>query len=168
MGIYYFGYMPSFWIRLRCLGPLTMPTLLPAVLPAGSPVFGWPIIQRLLASSADWFTWGALVQWWTMFSIVTADGTSHSLAHTSPRALAHQRRSQSCLTFFLSDTAQSSPTLRARTLARRLSSPSARGRPGRASGADASVRWPRSAGVRLSCDGLDRCSRAPSMASCAR
>ena len=80
MGIYYFGYMPSFWIRLRCLGPLTMPTLLPAVLPAGSPVFGWPIIQRLLASSADWFTWGALVQWWTMFSIVTADGT---LIHTA-------------------------------------------------------------------------------------
>ena len=74
MGIYYFGYMPSFWIRLRCLGPLTPATLLPAVLPASSPVWSWPLVKALLASGADFFTWGALVQWWTMFSIVTADG----------------------------------------------------------------------------------------------
>ena len=73
MGIYYFGYMPSYWIRLRCLGPLTPGALLPAVLPASSPAWSWPGVKALLASSADLFTWGALVQWWTMFAIVTAD-----------------------------------------------------------------------------------------------
>ena len=90
------------------------------------------------------------------------------ITFTPHSTLSRRDSPRRSLYIFMMLRAQSSPTLRARTLARRLSSPSARGRPGRASGADASVRWPRSAGVRLSCDGLDRCSRAPSMASCAR
>jgi len=73
MGIFYFGYMPSFWIRLRCIGPSTPVALLAAVLPATSPIWGWAPIVALSRSTADLFTWGALVQWWTMFSIVCAD-----------------------------------------------------------------------------------------------
>lgn len=92
MGIYYFGYMPSFWIRLRCLGPLTPSTLLPAVLPAASPVWSWPIIKGLLASSADFFTWGAIVQWWTMFAIVTADGPRAALRTQPPTLCTRAER----------------------------------------------------------------------------
>ena len=72
MGIYYFGYMPSFWIRMHTLGPFTPSQLLGTVAPPS-----WltlPSLAWLLRSSADIFTYGALVQWWTMFSIVTADG----------------------------------------------------------------------------------------------
>ena len=91
MGIYYFGYMPSFWIRLRCLGPLTPAALLPAVLPEGGAVWNLGIVQWLLRSSADVFTWGAIVQWWTMFSIVTADG---ACAHPNPGVHATALRSR--------------------------------------------------------------------------
>jgi phosphatidate cytidylyltransferase len=73
MGIYYFGFMPAFWVRLRSLGAMRQAELLPAVLPSGSCAWHWPFIGALLRSPADFFTWGALVQWWTMFSIVTAD-----------------------------------------------------------------------------------------------
>ena len=84
MGIYYFGYMPSFWIRLRCVGPTTPGALLPAVLPAGggAGALQWPLTKWLMASTADVFTYGAVLQWWTMFAIVTADGAPDS----SPRA----------------------------------------------------------------------------------
>jgi len=73
MGIYYFGYMPSFWVRLRCLGALESSAVLSQLIPAGSALWSWPLVARLAASSADIFTCGALVQWWTMMSIVTAD-----------------------------------------------------------------------------------------------
>jgi len=73
MGIYYFGYMPSFWMRLRCLGPASASAVLPELLPAGSAIWQWPLVRMVAASSADCFTWGALVQWWTMISIVAAD-----------------------------------------------------------------------------------------------
>ena len=46
---------------------------MPALLPATSPLWANPIVQFLSRSEADFFTWGALVQWWTMMSIVSAD-----------------------------------------------------------------------------------------------
>ena len=63
MGIYYFGYMPSFWVRLRCLGALESSAVLSQLIPAGSALWSWPLVARLAASSADIFTCGALVQW---------------------------------------------------------------------------------------------------------
>eukprot|EP00322_Chrysochromulina_rotalis_P028327 CAMPEP_0115846940 /NCGR_PEP_ID=MMETSP0287-20121206/10119_1 /TAXON_ID=412157 /ORGANISM="Chrysochromulina rotalis, Strain UIO044" /LENGTH=339 /DNA_ID=CAMNT_0003300745 /DNA_START=254 /DNA_END=1273 /DNA_ORIENTATION=- len=71
MGIYYFGYMPSFWVRLRCLSPLDSTAVLSQLLPPTSAAWRWPLVR--LAASSDIFTCGALVQWWTMMSIVTAD-----------------------------------------------------------------------------------------------
>jgi len=73
MGIYYFGYMPSFWIRLHRLGPLPTNAVLATVVPPGSPIWSWPYVRWLSASCADVFSYGALVQWWTMFAIVGAD-----------------------------------------------------------------------------------------------
>lgn len=82
MGIYYFGYMPSFWIRLRCLGPAFAPaSMVAALVPDGSraaaAAAAWPSCRAFLgwlaASGANIFTGGAVVQWWTMISIVAAD-----------------------------------------------------------------------------------------------
>jgi len=73
MGIYYFGYMPSFWMRLRCFGPLAPSAMLSQLLPSTAAAWSWPPIAALAASSADFFTCGALVQWWTMSAIVAAD-----------------------------------------------------------------------------------------------
>jgi len=71
MGIYYFGYMPSFWIRLRALGPMAPGTLF-SLFPRVSALAG-PLVHRVTTSGADIFSVGALVQWWTMISIVAAD-----------------------------------------------------------------------------------------------
>jgi len=73
MGIYYLGYMPSFWVRLHRLGPLQPSLVLSQLLPASTSAWEWPIVRWLAASSSDFFTCGALIQWWTMFSIVAAD-----------------------------------------------------------------------------------------------
>ncbi|KAL1507501.1 hypothetical protein AB1Y20_008336 [Prymnesium parvum] len=71
MGIYYFGYMPSFWIRLRSLGPMPPAEVFSLFLPAQA--LSAPFVSRIIACSADVFSVGALVQWWTMVSIVSAD-----------------------------------------------------------------------------------------------
>ena len=47
--------------------------MLSQLLPSGSPLWRWPLISHLASSSADFFSCGALIQWWTMFSIVAAD-----------------------------------------------------------------------------------------------
>ena len=96
MGIYLFGYMPSFWIRLRCLTPLPSSLLAAQLFPsataataatasattaataAGSlaSALTWPLrplAAPLAASTADFYTVGCLVQWWTMLSVVAAD-----------------------------------------------------------------------------------------------
>ena len=51
---------------------VTSPCALP---PARMQSASWakPVVSRLAASSSDLFTGGAIVQWWTMMSIVTAD-----------------------------------------------------------------------------------------------
>jgi len=71
MGIYYFGYMPSFWIRLRCLGVMAPSRVLGLFLPATT-VASAPL-QLAERMGVDFFSIGALVQWWTMVSIVSAD-----------------------------------------------------------------------------------------------
>ena len=73
LGIYYFGFMPSFWVRLRCLGPVEPTIVLSQFLAPAAAAWKWPMIRQLSASCADFFTCGAVVQWWTMMSIVTAD-----------------------------------------------------------------------------------------------
>ena len=60
LGMFYVGYLPSFWVRLRALGEMT-PTLFPIILQR----WGW--------TKADRWTKGAIVTWWTWTSIVFAD-----------------------------------------------------------------------------------------------
>lgn len=60
LGMFYVGYLPSFWVRLRALGEMT-PTLFPIILQR----WGW--------TQADTWTKGAIVTWWTWTSIVFAD-----------------------------------------------------------------------------------------------
>ena len=60
LGMFYVGYLPSFWVRLRALGEMT-PTLFPVILQR----WGW--------TRADTWTKGAIVTWWTWTSIVFAD-----------------------------------------------------------------------------------------------
>eukprot|EP01041_Mallomonas_annulata_P007421 gene7421-15161_t len=60
LGMFYVGYLPSFWVRLRALGEMT-PTLFPVILQQ----WGW--------TRADTWTKGAIVTWWTWTSIVFAD-----------------------------------------------------------------------------------------------
>lgn len=73
MGIYLLGYMPAFWIRLRLLGPLPAGAVLRELLPPGAALGRWPLVAAAARSGADFFTVGALVQWWTMLAIVAAD-----------------------------------------------------------------------------------------------
>lgn len=60
LGIFFMGYMPSFWVRLRALGEIS-PTLFPVFLQH----WGW--------TQADTWTQGAVVTWWTWCSTVFAD-----------------------------------------------------------------------------------------------
>ena len=73
MGIYYFGYMPSFWVRLRCLGPLPPARVLRLFTPAGAAALTGGPLAAAVAARADFFTKGAVIAWWTMLSIVAAD-----------------------------------------------------------------------------------------------
>jgi phosphatidate cytidylyltransferase len=69
MGIFYVGYLSSFWVRLRALG----------VIPATevySMLFTGP--SSIISSAPMWFnpdvfTQGAIVTWWTMISIASSD-----------------------------------------------------------------------------------------------
>ena len=60
LGMFYVGFLPSFWVRLRALD-VVFPTKLPLLLEGMS----W--------AHADTWTFGAIVTWWTWFSIVAAD-----------------------------------------------------------------------------------------------
>lgn len=73
MGIYYFGYMPSFWVRLQALGPLSPSVILSQLLPPASPIWKWSITSSFAASSFSGFSVGTIIQWWTMFAVVCAD-----------------------------------------------------------------------------------------------
>mmetsp|Transcript_14205 Transcript_14205/g.40865 ORF Transcript_14205/g.40865 Transcript_14205/m.40865 type:complete len:422 (+) Transcript_14205:45-1310(+) len=71
MGVFLFGYMPSFWVRLRGIGPMAPAALLPAIVPPR--LRGCAPLVALERSRSDLLTAGALVQWWTMLAIVFAD-----------------------------------------------------------------------------------------------
>jgi hypothetical protein len=45
------------------MGKTTGAELLPALLPASNPLWSSSFIQAMARSTADAFTWGALVQW---------------------------------------------------------------------------------------------------------
>ena len=60
LGMFYVGFLPSFWVRLRALD-VAFPTKLPSLL------------EGISWAHADTWTFGAIVTWWTWFSIVAAD-----------------------------------------------------------------------------------------------
>ena len=60
MGIYYFGYMPSFWIRLRCLGAVPPAAIFAMFLPPKARAL-FPICA-LESVGADLFSSGALIE----------------------------------------------------------------------------------------------------------
>lgn len=67
-GMFYIGYLPSFWIRLRALGdvmPSTFATFLAKYWPVWLPA-------RLIPDPQLW-TEGAIVIWWTYLTIICAD-----------------------------------------------------------------------------------------------
>ena len=62
LGMFYIGYLPSFWVRLRALQTVTQaPTLFPALLGR----FEWMQVSS--------WTAGSMITWWTWTSIVFAD-----------------------------------------------------------------------------------------------
>lgn len=68
LGMFYIGYLPSFWIRLRALGdvfPSTFASYLAARWPSWLP-------RSIIASPSAW-TEGAIVIFWTYLTIVCAD-----------------------------------------------------------------------------------------------
>lgn len=70
-GIFLFGHMPSFWIRLRCIQPIPPAEVLVLFAPPSLRA-AWPLAS-VEALGVDLFSYGAIVQWWTMLAIVCAD-----------------------------------------------------------------------------------------------
>jgi len=60
LGMFYVGFLPSFWVRLRAI-ELVFPTKFPVLFGQ----FAW--------MRADVWSFGAIITWWTWFSIVAAD-----------------------------------------------------------------------------------------------
>ncbi len=67
-GMFYIGYLPSFWIRLRALGDV-MPTTFATVLAKYWPA--WIPVQYL--PDPEMWTEGAVVIWWTYLTVICAD-----------------------------------------------------------------------------------------------
>ena len=64
LGMFYIGYLPSFWVRLRAIDSI-VPTLFPAYLSS----FSW-------MNPGQW-SFGAIMTWWTWTSIVVADVSAY-------------------------------------------------------------------------------------------
>ena len=64
MGIFYFGYMPSFWIRMRCANPIP-PEAVFSLFASPQLRVRWPL-AAIEAAGANLFTGGAIVQWWVV------------------------------------------------------------------------------------------------------
>ena len=60
LGMFYVGFLPSFWVRLRALD-VAFPTKLPMLL------------KGVAWAHAETWTFGAIITWWTWLSIVCAD-----------------------------------------------------------------------------------------------
>ncbi|EKX37080.1 hypothetical protein GUITHDRAFT_78510 [Guillardia theta CCMP2712] len=72
MGIFYVGYLASFWVRLRALGVIPSEEVSRVMaVPMMHETMQW--ISFLGLGSADIFTQGAVVTWWTMISIAASD-----------------------------------------------------------------------------------------------
>jgi len=69
MGIFYVGYLPSFWVRLRALGAIPASDVYAMMFTSKS---SW-LSAGPLWLYPDIFTQGAIVTWWTMISIAAAD-----------------------------------------------------------------------------------------------
>ncbi|EWM30338.1 phosphatidate cytidylyltransferase [Nannochloropsis gaditana] len=80
LGMFYIGYLPSFWIRLRALGdvmPSTFASILAKVWPSWIPL-------RLIPDPEMW-TEGAIVIWWTYLTIICADIGAYATGKTLGR-----------------------------------------------------------------------------------
>jgi len=74
LGIFYAGYLPSFWVRLRRLGSDVGSEAIMAKLPFLVGMGSWlPSWFPKVDLSRDMWTTGAVVTWWTYLSIVFAD-----------------------------------------------------------------------------------------------
>jgi len=73
MGIFYVGYLSSFWIRLRALGVIPPAELADLLGTRGGLMLA--ALDHLLPRwlRPDIFTQGAVVTWWTIISIASAD-----------------------------------------------------------------------------------------------
>jgi len=72
MGMFYVGYLSSFWVRLRALGAIPTDEMA-KMMTTGVPVFDQAFLSWAAYISPDVFTQGAVVTWWTMISIAAAD-----------------------------------------------------------------------------------------------
>ena len=71
MGIFYVGYLASFWVRLRALGVIPSEEVSRVMaVPMMHESMQW--LSFLGLGSADIFTQGAVVTWWTMISIAAS------------------------------------------------------------------------------------------------
>ena len=71
LGMFYIGYLPSFWVRLRALEHIIeAPTMFPAI-------FG-----HYKWLNVDSWTAGSIVTWWTWTSIVFADVGAYFIGTT--------------------------------------------------------------------------------------
>ncbi|CAM9380741.1 unnamed protein product [Phaeothamnion confervicola] len=86
MGVFYAGYLPSFWVRLRRLGAI-QPT---KWLAARHLQVVWPSWLPALLPSPDLWTQGAIITWWTYMSIVAADVGAFAVGKVAGRTKLSQ------------------------------------------------------------------------------
>mmetsp|Transcript_2809 Transcript_2809/g.4001 ORF Transcript_2809/g.4001 Transcript_2809/m.4001 type:complete len:469 (+) Transcript_2809:103-1509(+) len=72
MGMFYVGYLSSFWVRLRGLGAIPSDQVL-NMMTTGIPLIDKAVMSWAVYISPDVFTQGAVVTWWTMISIAASD-----------------------------------------------------------------------------------------------
>lgn len=72
MGMFYVAYLSSFWVRLRALGAMPASDVA-TLMTTGMPVLDATVRSWASYISADVFTQGAVVTWWTMISIAASD-----------------------------------------------------------------------------------------------
>ena len=72
MGMFYIGYLSSFWVRMRGIGAIPTGDML-KVMSTGVPFIDATLGSWATYISPDVFTQGAVVTWWTMISIAASD-----------------------------------------------------------------------------------------------
>ena len=93
LGMFYVGYLPSFWVRLRALTyVVAAPTLIP------------PFLARYEWLQAGGWSAGAVITWWTWTTIVFSDVGAFFVGTTSilwPRVFTCGRVSERLTSFKL-------------------------------------------------------------------